>query len=94
MREIEEKLNSVTYLSDPGDRYSREKIFKKLQSCVCDTVCVTLCVGHHETYDQFKARLKRTAFSLPPEVINKGMASMKRRCVEVDRTGGEWIKGD
>lgn len=51
--------------------------------------------GHpHEPIEEFKVRLKRIALSLLADVINKGMGSMKRRCEEVYRTGGEWIKYD
>ena len=47
-----------------------------------------------ETYEEFEARLKKTAMALPSTVIEKACLSMHRRCRELKRTGGEWIKGD
>jgi hypothetical protein len=43
---------------------------------------------------EFKARLKRTALALDPEVINKAMASMKRRTKELGEKNGAWLRGD
>ena len=48
----------------------------------------------HESKVEFKARLKRTALGLDADVINKAMASMKRRTKELDEKNGAWIRGD
>ena len=50
--------------------------------------------GFHEEYVDFRARLKQKAFSLDAPTVNDAMASMKRRCVQLDRTGGQWTEKD
>ena len=47
-----------------------------------------------ETKDEFRARLRETAFSIPASEIRKAMGSMVRRCKELANGDGNYIKGD
>ncbi len=47
-----------------------------------------------ENFDEWKARLKRTALALPEEKVRSAMGSMKRRTVQVDASKGLWVKND
>ena len=50
--------------------------------------------GFHEEYVDCRARLKQKAFSLDAPTVNDAMASMKRRCVQLDQTGGQLTEKD
>ncbi len=50
--------------------------------------------GDDESFEDWKARLKRTALSLEKEEIDDIMGSMYRRVQELVRTKGEWTKND
>ncbi len=47
-----------------------------------------------ETFDEWKARLKKTALDLDEQTVRKAMGSMKRRCVYVAENDGEWVVDD
>jgi len=48
-----------------------------------------------EKREDWEARLKSTARRvLAKAYVDRSLMSMKRRCTELERTGGEWVKGD
>ena len=47
-----------------------------------------------ETKDEFKVRLRQTAFAIPAQDIRKAMGSMVRRCKELATGDGNYIKDD
>ena len=47
-----------------------------------------------ESFDEFRARLRRTALGLEKSVIDAAFRSLHRRVEELNATGGEWTKDD
>ncbi len=44
--------------------------------------------GFVETQEQFKARLRKTALSLPTSLVKKCVGDMQRRCRLINEAGG------
>jgi hypothetical protein len=48
--------------------------------------------GYKETEDEFKARLKKTAMSLPTGLVKKCVGDMRRRCQQLIKVKGGYFK--